>query len=190
MRWLGFDLGEKRTGVAISNPEGTFAVPLTVLEHDESGPSPEQIDALLGEHEVQGIVAGLPLSLSGSPSQHTHRTVRIAQAIALHIGATLQLPADMAGEYPDIGTEESGRGTDTTQPSLRMMLWDERLSTWEAQQLLPPSRKRKQNGKGKTKRLDAHAAAIILQSYLDSLHSNDAPLPDLPNLPDDDVTQP
>jgi len=166
------DLGEKRTGIAISNQEGTFAVPLLVLEHDAEGPSHSQFDALLAEYRVQGIVVGLPLSLSGSPSSQTHHTVQVASAIAVHIEASLEIPGDMSAEYPELAAGDSVLPTSTGQAPLRMVLWDERLSTWEARQLVQPTRGRKRNPRSRPKNLDAHAATIILQSYLDSLNSS------------------
>ncbi|MBN1857048.1 MAG: pre-16S rRNA-processing nuclease YqgF [Dehalococcoidia bacterium] len=185
MRWLGLDLGDKRTGVAISNPEGTFAVPLLVLQHDVSGPSPAQIDALLNKHEVQGIVLGLPLSLSGSPSTHTHHAVGLALEIAHHLGATLELPAHLQADYPEIPAAQSFSRDNTTEPALRMILWDERLSTWGAQQVMQPKKKRTQGRKTGPAHLDAHAAAIILQSYLESLQNSSEALSATPN--DDDL---
>ena len=67
------------------------------------------------------------------------------------------VPAPPAGEPH--GEDAGGR--------LKVLLWDERLTSWEAERLAAP-----EAGPGKRRKathdLDAHAAAVILQSFLDS----------------------
>ena len=169
MRWLCLDLGEKRTGVALSSPEGTFAVPLLILEHGAEGPPPEEIARLLDEHSAQGLVIGLPLSLSGNPSQQTWFALGVARCIAAYLGASLSLPDSIAGQVEIGATDEVEAGPRRTGEQITIVLWDERLSTWGAGRLLPDESPRKRGHRRKPRRLDAHAAAVILQSYLDSL---------------------
>lgn len=67
MRALGIDLGSKRIGVATSDRSGTIATPLTVLQRSGSRIQDYQtIAALVAEHEVECVVIGLPLNMSGS----------------------------------------------------------------------------------------------------------------------------
>jgi putative Holliday junction resolvase len=66
MRVLGLDVGEKRIGVALSDPEGIIAVALTVIESRSEDAAIDQIITLAHEHEVERIVVGLPRSLDGS----------------------------------------------------------------------------------------------------------------------------
>ena len=169
MRWLCLDLGEKRTGVAVSSPEGTFAVPLLVLEHGSEGPSPDEIALLLDEHSAQGLVIGLPLSLSGNPSQQTWFALGGARRIAACLGTSLSLPDSISGQVEEGAVEEIEAGPRRTQGDVAVVLWDERLSTWDAGRLLPGESPRRKGQRRKPRRLDAHAAAVILQSYLDSL---------------------
>ena len=168
MRWLCLDPGTKRTGVAISSPEGTFAVPLLVLEHDEAGPSVDRLALLLSEHRAEGLVIGLPLFMDGTSSTQTRAALELARRVAEHFHAVLEMP-------PDVSFPESGGCADSVPPAsamevmrIRVLLWDERLSSWDAQRMVmgngAPGRKRT----GKKQALDAHAAAVILQSFLDS----------------------
>ncbi len=65
MRVLGLDIGERRVGVAVSDPAGRVATPLKVL------PAPLSADVsvlkrLLEDYEVDVVVVGLPLSMSGT----------------------------------------------------------------------------------------------------------------------------
>ncbi len=169
MRWLSLDLGEKRTGVALSSPEGTFAVPLLILEHGVEGPTPEEVARLLDEHSAQGLVIGLPLSLSGNPSQQTWFALGVARRVASYLGTSLSLPDSISGQVETGVTEEVEAGSGRAQKDVAIVLWDERLSTWGAGRLLPDESPRKRGQRRKPRRLDAHAAAVILQSYLDSL---------------------
>ena len=75
-RVLGIDFGERRIGIAISDPTATIAQPLTVLTRRAGKRPPVQAIAdLVVAHEVHHIVIGLPLTLAGDESDWT-REVR------------------------------------------------------------------------------------------------------------------
>src|SRR5882757_4439577 len=61
MRVLALDHGTARIGCAISDPSGTLATPLPVIEP----PEPRTVAELVAEHGVERVVVGLPLHLSG-----------------------------------------------------------------------------------------------------------------------------
>lgn len=65
MRKLGLDIGEKRIGIALSDPTGTIANPLTTIERNKLKVVAKKIRYLIEEHEVGEIVAGLPVDLKG-----------------------------------------------------------------------------------------------------------------------------
>jgi len=169
MRWLCLDLGEKRTGVALSSPGGTFAVPLCILEHGIGGPSPEEIVLLIDEHAAGGLVVGLPLSLSGSPSRQTFSVIATARRIADYLGSEFSLPDGIVEPEQEGGEDGLFAARATRQRDIAVVLWDERLSTWGAGRLAAPEELRRRGQKKRRGKLDAHAAAVILQSYLDSL---------------------
>lgn len=134
MRILGLDVGDRRIGLAISDPNGQVAVPLRTLHRTAQDGAVEAIAALVAEENVEAIVVGLPLRMDGSAGSQAESVEEFVRQL---------LPA----------------------VNVPVTLWDERLSTVQAEQLLrrdgPPSRKRKAEQ-------DALAAAIILQGYLDS----------------------
>ena len=65
MRSLGLDVGDKRTGVAISDPEGLVAVPLTVIAYKSEDSTIDDVVKLVEQHKIGRIVVGLPRSLNG-----------------------------------------------------------------------------------------------------------------------------
>ncbi|HOO76508.1 MAG TPA: Holliday junction resolvase RuvX [bacterium] len=65
-RILGIDYGEKRMGLALSDPLGITAQPLETLEVESLGKTLKSLEALLGEKEVERVVIGLPLNMDGS----------------------------------------------------------------------------------------------------------------------------
>ncbi len=66
MRSLGIDLGSKRIGVAMSDSSGVIASPLTVVARSAShSQDHKKIQELIDEYEVECVVVGMPLSMSG-----------------------------------------------------------------------------------------------------------------------------
>lgn len=66
MRVLGVDFGQKRIGLAVSDPTGTIASPLdTVKRRAGKRPPLNRIADTAREWEVRHVVVGLPLALSG-----------------------------------------------------------------------------------------------------------------------------
>lgn len=67
MRALGVDLGSRRIGIALSDPSGTIASPLTVIARGAShAQDHQQIAKLVTEYEVECVVVGLPLTMAGT----------------------------------------------------------------------------------------------------------------------------
>ena len=83
MRVMGLDIGERRIGVALSDPSQTVASPLVVLDAVRIRKDPGELTRLIEDYEVQRVVVGLPLSLDGSEGPqagHVRATVdRLAQ---------------------------------------------------------------------------------------------------------------
>ena len=82
-RILGLDPGERRVGVALSDPTGTIASPHSVIDR-RSVELAEAVRTLCTEHDVERIVVGLPTGLSGveGPSAEAARAVGAAVAEA------------------------------------------------------------------------------------------------------------
>ena len=67
MRYMGLDIGDRWIGVALSDPSGRLASPLTILRRsDDTAADLEAINGIITENQVGIIVAGLPRMLDGS----------------------------------------------------------------------------------------------------------------------------
>jgi putative Holliday junction resolvase len=78
---LALDYGRARTGVAVSDPTGTIARPLCVVEKAATGDGLARLAALIGEHEVDRVVVGLPLTLRGEHGDQARETERFVDAL-------------------------------------------------------------------------------------------------------------
>jgi putative Holliday junction resolvase len=128
-RILAVDPGERRVGLAISDPLGITAQGLPTFDR-KGGDIIAHVRALASEYDVARVVVGRPLALSGREGDASRRATELARAIADALG----VPVDM---------------------------WDERLSSSEAQRVLAGSRAEKGA-------VDRVAAVLILQGYLAS----------------------
>ncbi|MEN3311672.1 MAG: putative pre6S rRNA nuclease [Actinomycetota bacterium] len=81
MKVLALDYGRARTGVAVSDPTGTIARPLCVVEKAATGDGLARLAALIGEHEVDRVVVGLPLTLRGEHGDQARETERFVDAL-------------------------------------------------------------------------------------------------------------
>lgn len=92
-RILGIDPGERRVGLAVSDPLGLTAQGLDTFDRRE-GDLLDHLRALVAEYGVGEIVMGHPLSMSGRPSE----TTRAVEALAKEVGAALGLPVRLWDE--------------------------------------------------------------------------------------------
>ena len=81
MRVLGIDHGEKRIGVAISDPTGTIAGPLSVIKHISRAVDAAHVAALASEQQAELIVVGQSFDEEGRPNQAGRRAERFADAL-------------------------------------------------------------------------------------------------------------
>lgn len=81
MKVLALDFGAARTGVAVSDPTGTLARPLTVVERAASGAGLARLAKLIGEESPDRVVVGLPLTLRGEHGAQAAETERFIAAL-------------------------------------------------------------------------------------------------------------
>ena len=144
VRTLGVDVGERRIGLALSDPSGTLATPLDTLA--PAGGLDSRVAAVAGvvgrlareEDGLAAVVIGWPLALDGSPHAQTARVEAFVAALRRRI-------------------------------TLPVRLQDERLTSREAEGRLAL---REKNWRRRRGRLDAAAAAVILQEHLDAVQSS------------------
>ena len=139
MRIVGIDLGEKRIGIAISDATATIARPLTTLERGRS------------DVEAVKLLRDTIASLSDED--------RIGRIV---VGLPTRLNGSDNDQTPRVKKIAELLAAEVSIP---VVTQDERLSSREAEERL--SMREKDWRKRKAK-LDAAAAAVILQDYLDS----------------------
>jgi putative holliday junction resolvase len=139
MRIMGVDVGERRIGIAISDPTATLARPVRTIAgsravEESARALRAEVDAFVREDEGLGLVVmGLPRRLDGTPNEQTARVLAIAEALRARI-------------------------------AIPVAFEDERLSSREAESRLAL---RERDWRKRKAKLDAAAAAVILQDYLD-----------------------
>lgn len=146
MKWLALDVGDRRVGVAVSDASGLIATPLTVIVRRSKVEDFARIIRLVREQGAAGLIVGLPLNDDGSLNPQAQRIARYAAALEAALRAEgLELP---------------------------LILWDERMSSRRAEEALIGAGRK---ARDRRKRIDAAAAAVILQDYLDEPHSHPGP---------------
>lgn len=135
-RALGIDYGERRIGVAVSDPTATIAQPLPTLPRRRGKRPPvKRVLELIDRYDVDRVVVGLPLSLAGDETDWTREARAFGDAIAARSG----LPVHFLDErFTSAAAERAVRSIGLPRGE----------------------RERKE-------RVDAAAAALILQAYLD-----------------------
>lgn len=134
MRILGFDVGTKRIGVAISDETETIATGIKYIENDANVLT--EVEKFIKEFSPHIIVVGNPINMDGT------------------INANNKFIVEFLEQLKKIFDEK------------KIVLWDERLSTVQAEKILIKGEVRRKDRK---KILDKISAAIVLQSYLDYL---------------------
>ena len=102
MRILAVDPGEKRLGIAISDPSGTIASPLKVVQHIARSVDAAAIVQLAEEHQAGLIVIGENLDVEGEPTLQSIMAARLAETIR----AITSLPVEM---WDESGSTQAAR---------------------------------------------------------------------------------
>lgn len=139
-RLMGLDFGSRTTGVALSDPMHIIASPLETITREKEGklrPTLRRITELVRENDVGLIVLGLPLNMDDTKGERALKSE--------------SFKADLEHRLEAEGLEAG------------IVLWDERLSTVDADAVLEEAEiavsERKQY-------IDKIAAAMILEDYM------------------------
>ncbi|HUU09936.1 MAG TPA: Holliday junction resolvase RuvX [Phycisphaerae bacterium] len=111
MRTLGLDLGQRRVGVAVSDPDGSMAHPLLQFEPRGRRDLVATVARLVGEQEAGRVVVGMPLLLDGTKGEQARRT----EAVVAALEETLDVPVTTWDErfstaQADAAMREAGLG--------------------------------------------------------------------------------
>jgi len=82
MRSLGLDIGDKRIGVALSDPGGILASPLTIINRTDDAVDIESIVNIINQQQVGQIIVGLPRSMDGSIGRQAEKVESFAQKLS------------------------------------------------------------------------------------------------------------
>ena len=131
---MALDLGEKRIGIALSDPLRIIAKADRVIKRRSRKEDYATYRRIIEESSISLLLIGLPLMLDGEDSQQTKWVRSYAEKLASEV-------------------------------TIPVELWDEGFSTVEAEEALKLGGVRRKKLRD---RVDAVAAAVILQSYLDA----------------------
>jgi len=93
-RSLGLDVGDKRIGVALSDPDGILASPLTIINCRDEKADLETIINIVVQNQVGQIIAGLPRSMNGSIGLQAEKVMAFVQELRNHT----EVPVDFRDE--------------------------------------------------------------------------------------------
>ncbi|MCL1857799.1 MAG: Holliday junction resolvase RuvX [Oscillospiraceae bacterium] len=138
-RILGIDLGDKRTGIAITDLTGTLACGLEVVESEGLNSCAKKVMVLIEKHEIIDIVLGYPVNMNGTKGESAIKTEKFKNILEKLIKEK--------------------------ELNIKIILFDERLSTSLAHVYMNETGIK---GKNRKKKVDMLSAQIILQNYIDA----------------------
>lgn len=106
MKVIALDYGSARTGVAVSDPTGTVARPVGVVERAATESGLARLVALIGEYEAERIVVGLPLTLGGEHGKQAAET----EAFVNLLRKAIDVPIESFDERFTTDLAEQGGG--------------------------------------------------------------------------------
>lgn len=145
-RIMALDVGDRRIGIALSDPLGYTAQPLLTLHRSTLRADVKSVARLIRKYAVAEIVVGNPLHMSGDQSPQAVKAQSFAQSLAEHLRS---------------------REDTAAHPIPVIHLWDERLTTTQAHRHLDDlgaSRDRME----RREIIDQVAAVLILQGFIDA----------------------
>ena len=112
MRVLALDYGRARTGVAVSDPTGTVARPLCVIERAASEDGLTRLTELVTQNAVDCVVVGMPLTLRGEHGEQARETERFVEALRARAGVPVvtfdeRFTTDLAEQSPSRMDEDA-----------------------------------------------------------------------------------
>jgi len=140
MRIMAIDYGDARTGVAVSDSSATLAGEAWVIHSRNENETAQFLTDEVKKRGVSCIVIGYPKNMNGTIGPRAEKSE--------HFAALLRSLLNQGDD------------------SLEIVLWDERMTTMSAHRILSDAGK---HGKKRKKTIDAVAASLILESYLDYL---------------------
>ena len=108
MKVLALDYGSARTGVAVSDPTGTVARPLCVVERAATEAGLARLRELVRDERAERVVVGLPLTLRGTQGEQAVETERFVEGLR----AAIEVPVETFDERFTTTLAGPGAGED------------------------------------------------------------------------------
>ena len=130
VRTLALDYGERRIGVAISDPTGVIAQPLETIEN-QGGRAIERIAEIVRTREVTEIVVGLPLHMNGRPGPEVQQARAFGERVRARAGVPVEylderwtsLEAERALDEAGVSRRSQRGRVDPIAASLLLRTW-------------------------------------------------------------------
>jgi putative Holliday junction resolvase len=102
---LALDFGSARTGVAVSDPTGTLARPIGVVERAATDAGLATVAELIRAEEAERVVVGMPLTLRGEHGEQARATAEFVEALRLLVTVPVEtfderFTTDLAEQTP------------------------------------------------------------------------------------------
>ena len=119
MKIVALDYGSARTGVAVSDPTGTLARPLGVVERASTESGLAEVARLVREEDVERVVVGLPLTLRGERGEQAAETERFVEALR----GAVDVPVELYDERftTDLAQQTSGTAPEDALAAARLL---------------------------------------------------------------------
>ena len=114
MKVVALDYGAARTGVAVSDPTGTLARPMGVVEKAGTAAGLARLAELIEGERAERVVVGLPLTLRGERGEQAQETERFVEALRAVVGVPVEsfderFTTDLAEAATDAEAPEDAR---------------------------------------------------------------------------------
>jgi len=93
-RSLGLDIGDRRIGVALSDPGGVLASPFTIISCQDEAADVAAIKEMVEQNQVERVIVGLPLSMDGSVGQQAEKV----KAFTRKLSDNIEVPVEFRDE--------------------------------------------------------------------------------------------
>ena len=117
MKVLALDYGSARTGVAVSDPTGTIARPLGVVERAAEEAGLQRLAELIRAEEADRVVVGLPLTLRGEQGAQARET----EAFVESLRAAVDVPVESFDERFTTRLAQSAPGPDDARAAAHLL---------------------------------------------------------------------
>lgn len=154
-RIMGLDIGDRRIGIAVSDPTQTLASPLKTIIRVDDESAVIEIAALIGQHGIGKLVIGLPYMLDGSFGEQAQKVTEFSEKIKGRAAVETVMQDER------LTTFSAGQKLREGGKNLRG-----KIDSSTTGRRLREARKKRESVR---KEIDSAAATVILQAYLDEV---------------------